>query len=357
MINTQVITVKNWPTFQQISKLAPQSQIVVLLDEALLKNSTLKKSLNSWLKSFEFVVSVEAGEDLKTLECYHELLETLQEWQEKGALNTRPHFVALGGGSVGDFVGFVASTYQRGCALTHIPSTWLAAIDSSHGGKTGLNLNQVKNQVGTFYPAGQVFISHQILKSQPEDRLTEAYGELIKMCLIGAPELFEKFEISEKFVLKNLDTLIDEKMNVVLQDPHERSGLRQILNLGHTLGHVYEAELKLSHGRAVLMGLIFSLRWSYHKGLMGADHFFDLLSLIMSLPNSESDLMLVNKLAVERVTKALSQDKKMTKASRKGEKQMKFVFCLEPGLVKVETVKIEAIIQEFARQKLKSNLF
>ena len=148
-------------------------------------------------------------------------------------------FISLGGGSVGDFAGFVASIYKRGVSLIHVPTTWLSAIDSAHGGKTALNLAQAKNQIGTFYAAEQVWLVEDLLLQQPEARLQEAWGEIFKTALLDLSvwhsiQRMKKYDSKSLFAVMKI--LIAAKMKVVKKDPFEEAGHRHLLNLGHTVG-------------------------------------------------------------------------------------------------------------------------
>ncbi len=317
-------------------------QTVLIFDQFLLK----KASLNKWIKQFEFRIPVKAGESLKTLNQYAKVLSQIQKWQITGALHSPIQIVGLGGGSVGDFSGFVASTYKRGCPLIHIPSTWLAAIDSAHGGKTGLNLNQTKNQIGTFYPAAQVILSKKILHQQPDERLTEAYGEVLKIALTNRPQLFKKANFTEKFLWDNILSLVDGKIQIVKKDPFEKKGIRHLLNLGHTMGHVYEAELNLPHGRAIMMGLLFSLRWSYHQGYIKQSDFMTIAQKLMSTDQAEKDFLKVNAMKTSKVYKHLSQDKKRVSA-----KHIRFIFIHKIGSIFSASVTAQQIIDECERQR------
>lgn len=127
-------------------------ETVLFYDSVLIKNRALK----SWIDTFEHRIDLKSGESLKTLRSLGAILQRLELL---GVSKTSElAFVALGGGSIGDFVGFLASIYWRGRKLINIPSTWLAAVDSAHGGKNGLNVDDVKNQLGTFYPAEKIII-------------------------------------------------------------------------------------------------------------------------------------------------------------------------------------------------------
>lgn len=340
--DTRLIKVSELPTLAQVSH--PERQSVVIFDRILLKNAAFKK----WVAQFELALPVQAGESLKTVQRYGQVLNQLQVWQNKNQITQKLQFVAIGGGSVGDFTGFLASTYQRGCPLVQVPSTWLAAVDSAHGGKNGLNLNSVKNQIGTFYPAYKIILSKKLLLNQPKERLTEAFGEIIKICVINQPKLFLRIKFTEYFVWKNLEKFIQAKMNVVNKDPLEKTGHRHILNLGHTMGHVFESELGLSHGKAVLMGMVFAARWSFYLGKLKQKDFIMLTQLITDTPYADLDFTKAYKLSKQKITAALNQDKKSVTAK---DKSLRFIFINKPGSVTVAQKTVNEIVTEFERQR------
>jgi 3-dehydroquinate synthase len=174
--------------------------------------------------------------------------------------------IALGGGVVGDVAGMLASIYMRGVELVQIPTTVLAQVDASIGGKTGVNLAAGKNLLGTFYHPRVVLIDPTVLKTLPEREFRAGLYEAVKCGIIGDVELFLRFEQNRAKILKRdpveLEWLITEsvklKAEVVSADEHE-GGLRRVLNLGHTIGHALEAETgyrRLLHGEAVAWGMI-----------------------------------------------------------------------------------------------------
>ncbi|MBN2490404.1 MAG: hypothetical protein JXQ29_06100 [Planctomycetes bacterium] len=229
----------------------------------------------AWARRFPACYPVRAGETLKSVEAFPRHVRHLVDLA--GGFDRREAtLVCAGGGSVGDFGGFAASVLQRGIRLVHVPSTWLAAIDSAHGGKTGLNVAGTKNPLGTFYPAAAVHLVKELLFAQPRARADDGLAELVKMALLAGGPWARRFcrsplagpELAWEF----LEPAIRAKLQVVRTDPEERSGQRQVLNLGHTLGHVLEAYHGLTHGKAVAQGLFFALEWSRKKaGLPAAD--------------------------------------------------------------------------------------
>ena len=174
--------------------------------------------------------------------------------------------VAVGGGVVGDVAGFVAASYLRGVALVHVPTTLVAQVDSSIGGKTGVNLPEGKNLVGAFYPPRLVLIDTDLLKTLPERQFRSGIAEVIKYGVIADAELFAYLEQNmEKLLRQDSGALeyviarcVEIKADVVSRDERE-SGLREILNFGHTFGHALESVTKYRrylHGEALAWGMV-----------------------------------------------------------------------------------------------------
>lgn len=212
------------------------------------------KTLASQCKT-PVIYTVESGEESKSLETFEKLLHAMLE----NDFSRKDCVVAVGGGVVGDLAGFAASAYMRGVDFYNIPTTLLSQIDSSIGGKTAVNFGGIKNIVGAFYQPKKVLIDPELLKTLEKRQISNGLAEAIKMALTSDKELFKIFEN------KDADESIDEiiirslniKKNVVEQDEKE-SGLRKILNFGHTIGHGIESSntKNLYHGECVALGLI-----------------------------------------------------------------------------------------------------
>jgi len=175
----------------------------------------------------------------------------------------------IGGGVTTDFAGFASSVYKRGCRLKLVPTTLLAMVDAALGGKTALNFDNVKNGIGSFYPAETIFISSSWLETLPKSEFDNGLIEMIKTSLLEKTVLYDNILISNG---KVDDTMLMQtallKMKLCEADPEDK-GIRRFLNLGHTFGHVLEAacHYKISHGKCVLKGIkaavLFSLRTRY----------------------------------------------------------------------------------------------
>ncbi len=274
---------------------------------------------------------VRAGESLKDLNHFPSHFSKLHRLL-RGHAKNRVTIVSLGGGSVSDFAGTFAALYQRGVELIHVPSTWLAAMDSVHGGKTALNLGKFKNQLGTFYPARQVVLDRALLLHQPEKRAREAYGEVLKTALISGGSLHRfvksRSQLSAFELWKLLPQLVAAKNAIVQRDPYEQKGLRQILNLGHTVGHVFEGQLGLAHGTAVLYGLMFDVFSFGPRNLLkdpcfSLQNWRDLQKCLRQIPQP---------------IRALKTDKKRISSDR-----VAYPLVLAPGRVSTKSKSFEEI--------------
>ena len=196
--------------------------------------------------------------------------------------------IAIGGGVTGDLAGYSAATYMRGLQLVHIPTTLLAAVDSSIGGKTGINLNGYKNIIGAFYQPEMVLIDTEFLKTLPQKEFISGMGEVIKYAYISSPELYNLINKNFKKILNKEEKIIDEiilkcaaiKAGVVSNDEKE-TGLRKILNFGHTFGHAIEsaAGFRIRHGECVVYGIVAELFLSNKIGVLSRKKLIKYLEL------------------------------------------------------------------------------
>ncbi|MEO8933259.1 MAG: 3-dehydroquinate synthase [Xanthomarina sp.] len=208
------------------------------------------------------IVEIEAGEINKNIETCSGVWEVLSEL---GA-DRKSILINLGGGVITDLGGFVASTFKRGIAYIHVPTTLLAMVDASVGGKNGVDLGHLKNQIGVINTGEMVLIDTSFLATLPQNEMRSGLAEMLKHGLIYSKDYWEKFMVLNTLNLDDLDQLIYEsveiKNSIVTQDPFE-NGLRKTLNYGHTLGHAIESyflsnpnKTTLLHGEAVAIGMI-----------------------------------------------------------------------------------------------------
>jgi len=207
-------------------------------------------------------------------------LETLVDWLLDNEVERGDAIIALGGGVVGDLTGFAASIVKRGCRFIQIPTTLLAQVDSSVGGKTAINARAGKNLVGAFHQPVAVLIDPDALDTLPPRELRAGYAEVVKYGLIDDPAFFEWCEANGAKLMKGdaaarehaIASSVSAKARIVAEDEKETTGKRALLNLGHTFGHALEAETgfsdRLLHGEGVALGMVLAARFSVRQGLM-----------------------------------------------------------------------------------------
>ena len=216
------------------------------------------------------MITILAGEENKTLDS---IVKFWRRFLEAG-LDRKSTVLALGGGVIGDLGGFAASTFMRGVPWVNVPTTLLSMVDSSIGGKTGFDLPEGKNLIGSFYPPKLVLVNPSTLYTLPESELRSGLGEVVKHGVIADPELFDLCSQGFAAVKENLAGLVRRamavKINVIQDDPYEK-GIRAALNLGHTIGHAVElvSNFKIKHGEAVSIGMVAEARLA--ERLMAAE--------------------------------------------------------------------------------------
>ncbi|MDO4275000.1 MAG: 3-dehydroquinate synthase [Eubacteriales bacterium] len=259
-----------------------------------------------------FTFTFEAGEKNKNLDTVQALYRTLIEKE----MDRKSLLIALGGGVVGDLTGFGASTYLRGVDFIQVPTTLLAQVDSSVGGKTGVDFQQYKNMVGAFHQPRLVYMNMSVLKTLPEQEFICGMGEILKTGLICDGEFFrfvcENHESIRKLDLNILSHMIRRccaiKAGIVERDPKEQ-GERALLNLGHTVGHAVEKlkDFQLLHGQCVGIGLISAAYLSLKRGVLTEEEYEEIRTgcRIFGLPLS------VEGLTAHEILAATKKDKKM----------------------------------------------
>jgi 3-dehydroquinate synthase len=217
-------------------------------------------------------------------------VETVSRALVKSGADRKSLLVAVGGGVIGDVVGFIAASYLRGVALVHVPTTLVSQVDSSIGGKTGVNLPEGKNLVGAFYPPRSVLTDSEVLRTLPEREFRGGLAEVIKHAVIADRRMFSYLEKNIAKVLRRdraaLEYLIPRnveiKARVVTLDERE-SGLREILNFGHTFAHALESVTKYrryQHGEAVAWGMMAAALLGHETGVTRADDASRIVALV-----------------------------------------------------------------------------
>ena len=235
------------------------------------------------------VLTLNQGEKSKSLASFQKIMNMLFTMN----FDRSDSLIAIGGGVVGDITGFCAATYLRGINYIQVPTTLLAQVDSSVGGKTAINVPQGKNLIGSFYNPKFVLISTDFLKTLPQEQYESGLGEVIKYAFIGNKKLKKIIEDNAKKIIerneKILKTIIEEsiktKSKIVTKDEKE-NGIRAILNFGHTFGHAIEAHhgyKKITHGAAITMGMVIAAKVSFLEGHIKDQQLDNIISVIKSL--------------------------------------------------------------------------
>ncbi len=259
--------------------ISSKENIIYLIDKKVFYIFRKQKNYNK-----QKYISLDCSEKLKSFRNYNTLTEKIL----KLGIDRNSKIVAIGGGTLGDMSGFIASTILRGVKLILFPTTLLAQVDSAIGGKNGINTSYGKNLVGTFYQPDYVFIDPKILSTLPKREILSGYAEIVKHSIINDSKFFKWLNFNSKKLL-NLDTKILSdaiyksiliKKKYVLNDEKEKLknvNSRAILNFGHTFGHAletyYKYNKKLTHGEAISIGMIIASKLSYKFNFLSLNEF------------------------------------------------------------------------------------
>jgi 3-dehydroquinate synthase len=318
----------------------------VIVTNPLVKN-LYGDGLNTHLMKAGFktaVLEVPDGEEYKSLEQAGRLFDRMSEF---GAERSTP-VIALGGGVIGDLTGFVAATYMRGIPLIQLPTTLLAQVDSSIGGKTAVNHGKLKNMIGAFYQPKIVLTDISTLKTLSQAEVVNGLAEVIKYGIISDRGLFqliadniEKLKLTDMAVTEEVVArCMDVKARVVEKDERDE-GWRNILNYGHTIGHAVEtvSDFKIKHGHGVAIGMVGAGMIAQRAGLLSASELERIISLITAagLPIKIPDL------DIELIMQAMRHDKK------KIEGKIRFILPQHIGEVLIRDDISMTLVQEVLR--------
>ncbi len=264
---------------KHIKKLFPNARACIITDDTVneLYSNTLESSLSN--ESINFIKYVfPHGESSKSADNFISILEFLAE----NRITKSDVVIALGGGVVGDISGFCSGVYLRGMKFVQIPTTLLSAVDSSVGGKTAINLAAGKNLAGVFHQPALVICDPKTLDTLPKEIFEDGCAEVIKYGIINDAELFEMLKGG---IRNNIETIIERcvknKAEIVQQDEFD-TGIRQLLNLGHTTGHAIEicSSLSVSHGQAVAIGICIATKIAVSMNICPASDLDEVIALI-----------------------------------------------------------------------------
>ena len=288
------------------------NKIVFLIDK---KVFYIFKKLKNY-KNQKYL-AIDCSEKLKSFSNYAKITEKILNFK----IDRGTKIVAIGGGTLGDLSGFIASTILRGVDLILFPTTLLSQVDSSIGGKNGINTNSGKNLVGTFYQPKLVYIDPKILKSLSKREILSGYAEIVKHGIINDIKFFNWLNKNSKKILTLNNKILSEaiyksiiiKRKYVLKDEKENlknNNSRAILNFGHTFGHAletyYKYNKKLTHGEAISIGMIIAANLSYKLGYLPLNQLNNIKNhfKLNNLPISD------NKMFNEKIFKIIEKDKK-----------------------------------------------
>ena len=295
------------------SQISPNKKYFIVLDSKI-KNSIPKKIIN---KKNIFLLKINSNEKIKSLKFYKQIISFLL----KNNVNRSSTLIAIGGGTIGDLSGFVASTILRGIKFVLIPSTLLSQVDSSIGGKNGINTNYGKNLVGTFYQPDLVIIDPLILKTLNKKQMRSGYAEIFKHALINDINFYKWLKNNyNKIIQCNMKILsyaiyksIIIKAKFVKNDEKEtinNNFSRFFLNFGHTFGHALETfnkyRLNLSHGEAIAIGMVVVCKISYKLKKLDKDDYENIVAHLKKVGLPVNSKQIYNK----KIYKIIEMDKK-----------------------------------------------
>ncbi len=343
-------------TFVQVHKRVGKRPCFLITNETLYR--LYKVQITSQFLERNTLIIPE-GENQKKLTTINFLVDKLSSL---GA-DRESILIAFGGGVVGDITGFLASVYMRGVSYLQIPTTLLAMVDSSVGGKTGVNSDSGKNMIGTFYQPESVWMCVDFLKTLPDRELRCGLAEAVKSALIKNKKFYSFFSKNARLIAaRDLSVLhrisyesVSIKKWVVQKDEKERN-LRSILNLGHTLAHSLEKYFDyqhISHGEAVSIGICFAAFYSYRKNLISKNQWEKIQELLnkLNLPTKLGDIQQEKKSKMKKMptVKKLVEFMKNDKKNQRG--FIYFVFLNKIGKYrisqKIEIKEIREILEDF----------
>jgi 3-dehydroquinate synthase len=322
------------------------NQVFVVTNETVAKLYLPLFLTNFDGKQCDYIVLPD-GEAYKNIANWSKIIDALMSKKHRRSTT----IIALGGGVIGDLTGFAAACYQRGVNFLQIPTTLLAQVDSSIGGKTAVNHPDAKNMIGAFYPPQAVIIDIDALKTLPKRELAAGYAEIIKHALIADPEFFAWLEKNQQQLLNleadSLEKAIlrscEIKAAIVGRDEFEQ-GERAFLNFGHTFAHALEALTgynTLLHGEAVAIGMVMACRLSVELGYISPTMTERVLALLSAL---DLPVSLPVVCSIEQIVNEMQHDKKATDAG------LRFIVLEQLGKAKI----VENISTQQVRTILKT---
>jgi len=313
---------------EEVTKYLPKKKVFIITDK------NVEKLYAKVFPQAPFY-SINPGEQSKQLGY----IESIYRWLLENNADRNSFILGIGGGVVCDIAGFVAATYMRGVEYGFVSTSLLSQVDASVGGKNGVDLDGYKNIIGTFTQPRFVLCDTRLLKTLPHEELVNGFAEIVKHALISDIKLFEQLEhdciallnLNQPEISKHIAESIRVKASIVTADERE-SGIRKLLNFGHTWGHAVEPLTGISHGKAVSIGMEFACRLSMEKGLISNRDYLRIINLLQSF-----GLPTCMNIEPSRVFKTLVKDKKRNANS------IDFVLLMGIGVPKIETMALEEL--------------
>lgn len=322
--------------WESIRELLPENDVAIVTDH------NIQRLYGDKFPDFP-VLTIRAGESSKKVEVIEFLAERLIET----GIDRGGFLLAIGGGVVCDITGFLSSIYMRGIRCAYVSTTLLSQVDASTGGKNGVNLGSTKNVLGCFKQPEFVICDQVMLQTLPEDEYFSGLAELIKTAVIGDEKLFDIIENNQSGILRRDPNLLSMlismavgfKASVVSEDEKE-SGLRRILNFGHTYGHAIEMYKSFRHGYAVASGMELAANFSFSRGLISKAEYDRIVSLLKTFK-----LLRRHDIPDNQITQLVLRDKK------KAGNDLYFVFISGIGKAVVEKIPLEDVVEFYKLNK------
>lgn len=317
------------------------TKAVVIVDSNVINHhNILIRKLTSLINCKTYFYSFIATEKNKSLLA----VKNLYSFLSQNNFDRNSAVIAIGGGIVGDIAGFVASSFMRGIQLFQVPTTLLSMVDSSIGGKTGVNFYNRKNLIGTFYQPNAVYVYPDFIKTLPKREIISGAGEVFKYAFLADTKNYSliKSNLEKLFLNESVDfekvifNCLKIKSDIVENDENEKSGLRKILNLGHTFAHAFESEsnFRLKHGEAVIAGVFCALSLSEKSGYLSQKMFDKILQDFAFISLNKS----LYKLNTQNVYQGMIGDKKSLN------NEIKLVLLADIGNVIVDVILEKSMI-------------
>jgi 3-dehydroquinate synthase len=325
--------------WESVNELLPETGVAIITD------NNIQRIYGGRFPDFP-VFTIKAGEASKNLEVIESLAERLIET----GIDRTGFILGIGGGVVCDIAGFLASIYMRGIKCAYISTSLLSQVDASTGGKNGVNLGGTKNVLGCFRQPEFVICDPVMLQTLPEEEYFSGVAELIKTAIVGNKKLFEIIESNQEGILRRdtelLSMLISMAVNfkaAVVSEDEKESGLRRILNFGHTYGHAIEMYKSFRHGYAVASGMALAANFSLSRGYISEAEYNRVTTLLRSFK-----LLRRHDIPDDQISQLIMRDKK------KSGNEIYFVFMTGIGKVDVEKIPISEAV-DFYRQNKPGN--